>query len=411
MSKITELEVRFNAKSTSQNIEEALKVATKHGADIGGKTCAVRFTDAADPDLQKLLNLVAGIKGTKMLVNGQEQKPKSVLDTLTCPDRPVCKGACKHFRLGYQRLEEFLLWHKQDIKGTTLTTMNASLLTHLTSFLEAQKENEYIMKKELLRDHLAEQTKFETEFCEKYQSAKLDEVVKQFPSRIVLSSLPPHLAVTAPRRGVVVGRPVTAPLRRREARPVPRYARYIDTYYRAQIHGQVLQHYLAALLHQAFPDKVEAPPALSPDSLILGLGLIPEAQKGQFYAQLADTAPEPQALNYWKKAVELERDPGALADLYVSRGERLIEGEQPEAATRLLQEGLKKCGDDILLLERLAELAVEQKDLKAAVEYLRRVLEVAPEEWDEFVEVSAGFAPLQALPEFQVLKKKYGAEG
>jgi len=188
MNKVTEVEIHFIAKSSVQTISEALALATKHGADTGGKTCAVQFNDAEDPDLQKLLNLVSGLKGSKVLVNGQEQKPKDVLATLYCPDRPVCKGACKHFRMGLQRLEEFLLWNKPYMKGTTLTTPQAHHITQLSNFIEAQKENEYIVKKGLLRDHLAEQTKFEAEFCEKYQMAKLEELVMQFP-KIVLKPM------------------------------------------------------------------------------------------------------------------------------------------------------------------------------------------------------------------------------
>ena len=75
------------------------------------------------------------------------------------------------------------------MKGTTLTTPQAHHITQLSNFIEAQKENEYIVKKGLLRDHLAEQTKFEAEFCEKYQMAKLEELVMQFPEKIVLKPM------------------------------------------------------------------------------------------------------------------------------------------------------------------------------------------------------------------------------
>ena len=74
MSKVTEVEVRFNAKSSAQTISEALALATKHKADTSGNVCAVQFTDPSDPDIQKLLTLVSGLKGSKVLVNGQEQK-------------------------------------------------------------------------------------------------------------------------------------------------------------------------------------------------------------------------------------------------------------------------------------------------------------------------------------------------
>jgi hypothetical protein len=70
-----------------------------------------------------------------------------------------------------------------------------------------------------------------------------------------------------------------------------------------------------------------------------------------------------------------------------------------------------KCGGDflILILESLARIEVERKDLKAAMGYLQRALELVPEEWD-VIAGDAAFEPLHALPEFQILKKKYGEE-
>jgi len=399
MSKVTEVEVRFNAKSSAQTISEALALATKHGADTREKMCAVQFADATDPDLQKLLNLVSGLKGSKVLVNGQEYKPKDVLATLYCPDRPVCKSACKHLRMGFQRLEEFLLYNKPYIKGTTLTTPQSHLITQFSNFIEAQKENEYLVKKELLQDYLAEQTKFEAEFCEKYQKAKLEEIVEQFPKKIVLN--PMEMGV-----GISFHHAAPTPPRQRKAPARPEFARYIDTYYKAQIQGQVLQHYLATLLHQVFPDKLDVPAAIAPDELLLGLGIIPEAQKGQFYAQLADTAPPPQAREYWKKAVEVERDPNVLAELFLDRGNTLAEEGKIDEAVQLLKEGNAKCPDDFLILEALAGIEVERKDLKAALDYLQRALELG-DEWNAIQENSA-FIPLQELPEFQILKNKYG---
>jgi hypothetical protein len=65
---ITSVEIRFNSKSASQNIVEALKIAKSHGATYEGKTCVTQL-DPADADIEKLLNLVAALKGTKVIIN------------------------------------------------------------------------------------------------------------------------------------------------------------------------------------------------------------------------------------------------------------------------------------------------------------------------------------------------------
>jgi hypothetical protein len=66
------VEIRFNSKSSSQNIDEALKIAKNHAATYEGKTCVIQL-DPTDADIEKLLNLVAVLKGTKVTINGTEK--------------------------------------------------------------------------------------------------------------------------------------------------------------------------------------------------------------------------------------------------------------------------------------------------------------------------------------------------
>lgn len=50
-----EIEIRFNSKSSSQSIEEALHLAEAHACTYEGKSAMVTFESVDDPDVQKMI--------------------------------------------------------------------------------------------------------------------------------------------------------------------------------------------------------------------------------------------------------------------------------------------------------------------------------------------------------------------
>ena len=397
------IEVEFNAKSTSQGIEDALNIAQQHGTVTAEKTCKVVFHGIADPDLERLLNLVGHLKHSKVLVDGEACKPRQVTETIACPHKPLCKGICKHARVGFLSLEDFMLNYKPRIQKDQLVIQSGSI-THLSGFLEEKAENTYQLKKDLLRNHLLEETKFEAKFCPQYDAEKLENLVNKMPGTLKVFSLG-GMAIHGPARP-----PSTQ--KRREPRPcVSRMGKFVDAFYQAQITGQVLEYYLQKIFSGVFPEKIAAPTAdLDPEGLLQTLFSLSEDDFPEFYLSLAQYAPEEKRIGYSKKALEfakkIQMAPDILAEFYLDIGKTFLKTKHVEEAIQILQEGAEACNNDFVILERLVEIELQHDRPKEAVGYLKRVLEIAPEEL-EFIQTNEKYAALREVPEYQALLKKY----
>lgn len=90
------------------------------------------------------------------------------------------------------------------------------------------------------------------------------------------------------------------------------------------------------------------------------------------YLQLKDFD---KAIRYSTKVISADFKP-LLVDAYVVNGTALANQDKMEEATKLLNEGLEKCGDEYLLHFNLGLCYFNSKDNNKAAEHLRKAIEI-----------------------------------
>ncbi|MHA1130900.1 MAG: tetratricopeptide repeat protein [Candidatus Helarchaeota archaeon] len=278
------------------------------------------------------------------------------------------------------------------------------IIREIHDFLEPQDENTFHFNKSLMRDYITEKTVFEAQFCKKYDKRKMEELIQQLPEKIILEireeglfpdEIPPF---------------ITRPMRPER---VPKEAMHdlVNTFYRGQVMGGVLEHYMRKVLSEVYPEKVTKPTAtLDPETLIREIVYIPDEKLSNLYTSLAEYAPKDKQLEYLQKAFELDKkhidDVSELGESYYWYAETLIKHDQLDEAVKVLKEGIKKFKDDIIMYDLLLRAFVKKKHFKMALKQVELILAMDPSWMDDYID-KAEFTPLRALPEYEKIVKKY----
>ncbi len=183
------IKFKFNAKSSGQGVPEALTIANKCGGVLDNKFYVIEFDDPRDKKLGKLFNLVGNLKGSVILVNdGEPVNAVKFFSTVNCEDKLLCKGVCKHFKLGYYHVDQFAQIHSPNIEGEVLKTSSPALFRFLSNFLEPISDNQFKFNKQLFLDNAKVELSIENQFCEKYDFSKFTDYVNALPSVMELIS-------------------------------------------------------------------------------------------------------------------------------------------------------------------------------------------------------------------------------
>ena len=183
------IKFQFNARSSGQGVPEALKIAKKCDGVLENKFYVIEFDDPRDKKLGKLFNLVGNLKGSVILVNdGDPVNAVRFFSAVNCQDKLLCKGACKHFKLGYYPVDQFTQMNSPYIKGEVLKTSNPTLFRLLSNFLEPISDTQFKFNKQLFLDNANIELAMERQFCEKYDFSKFTNYVNTLPSVMELIS-------------------------------------------------------------------------------------------------------------------------------------------------------------------------------------------------------------------------------
>jgi len=95
------IKFQFNAKSSGQDVPEALAIAKKCGGVLENKFYAIKFDNPRDKNLVRLSHLVGHLKGSVInLKDGDPVNAVKYFSAVNCQDKLLCKGSCKHLKLG-----------------------------------------------------------------------------------------------------------------------------------------------------------------------------------------------------------------------------------------------------------------------------------------------------------------------
>ncbi|MFX1501414.1 MAG: hypothetical protein ACFFDH_10680, partial [Promethearchaeota archaeon] len=179
------IEFRFNSRSSGQNIPEAIRIAEKCGGFIEDKFYKIKFNDPQDDNLKKLYELVGNLKGSAVILDDKEPiVARKFFNAVSCPEKLLCKGTCKHVRFGYQDILEFLELNSESIEDNVYSTYRQNLLINLTDFLEEFEENRFRFNKKAFLNYFKQETEMETKFCDKYNFNDAQKAIERLPDEI-----------------------------------------------------------------------------------------------------------------------------------------------------------------------------------------------------------------------------------
>ena len=145
------------------------------------------------PILAELYRLVGNLKGSGIFI--KEDGQKEILDsskffkTLACENKLLCSGICTHITIGKLSLEDFFETYGHLISDNTLTVYDTKLIEAFAPFLKEDKEDTYIIDKDLLLEYFKKTAISECRFCNKYDRNLLIEKVGKLPNVIQLIPL------------------------------------------------------------------------------------------------------------------------------------------------------------------------------------------------------------------------------
>lgn len=176
---------QFNAKSSGQNVPEAKSIAKKCEGIIENNFYKIEFETPEDANLEKLINLVGGLKGSRILINkGEGVSSRNFLNTIHCQDKLFCKGICTHVKIGKTTIDEFILRYERNIENGELITTEIDLLKELSDFLEETSEDRFKLSNILFSEHFQKQTDIEKRLCQRYDEKKIRTTIEKFPNKI-----------------------------------------------------------------------------------------------------------------------------------------------------------------------------------------------------------------------------------
>ena len=183
------IKFQFNARSSGQGVPEALTIAKKCEGVLENRFYVIEFDDPRDKELRKLFDLVGNLKGSVIRVNDDDPvNAVKFFSVVNCRDKLLCKGACKHFKLGYYSIDQFAQINSPYIKGEVLKTSSPALFRFLSNFLEPISDTQFKFNKQLFLDNANIELAMERQFCEKYDFSKFTDYVNNLPSEVELIS-------------------------------------------------------------------------------------------------------------------------------------------------------------------------------------------------------------------------------
>ncbi|MFX1504677.1 MAG: hypothetical protein ACFFDC_01060 [Promethearchaeota archaeon] len=181
------IEFKFNSKSSGQNVPEAIRLAEKHNGIIEDRYYKINFDSPEEKDLKKLFELVGNLKGTAISVNGEEPVvAHKFFYAVNCPEKFLCKGVCRHVRIGYKNIEEFLEINSENIEDGVLSTSDDNLIRRMADFLEILGEDKFQIDKSRFLEYFLLETEMEEKFCEKFNLTKIENEIEKLPKEIKL---------------------------------------------------------------------------------------------------------------------------------------------------------------------------------------------------------------------------------
>lgn len=183
------IKFQFNSRSRGQGVLEAINIAKKCGGVLDNKFYVIEFDNHRDKKLGRLYSLVGSLKGSVILVNdGEPINAVKFFSAVYCQDKLLCKGACRHFRLGFQYVDQFVQIHSPNIEDGVLKTSSPALFRFASNFLEPISDNQFKFNKQFFLDSANIDLAMEKLFCEKYDFSKFTDYVDALPSVMELVS-------------------------------------------------------------------------------------------------------------------------------------------------------------------------------------------------------------------------------
>ncbi len=131
--------------------------------------------------------MVGNLKGTAIVIDDEEPViAHKFFNAVSCPEKFFCKGICRHVKLGYYNILDFLDRHSENIENNVFSTSEQVLIRILTQFLEQIEENRFRLNKKLFLEHLLQQTEMENRFCDKFNINKAQREIENLPNEIKL---------------------------------------------------------------------------------------------------------------------------------------------------------------------------------------------------------------------------------
>ena len=180
---------QFNSRSSGQNVPEAISLANNLNAKLENRFYVMEFDSPQDKNLQKLYQLVGGLKGSIItLDDGEPINASKFFNTVDCQEKLLCKGLCKHVRVGYYPIDQFLIAIAPSIENGVLRTSSVEMIRNLSNFLEPINENHFKFNKELFLRHTIEETILENQFCDIFELNNLKVEIEKLPDEIELTA-------------------------------------------------------------------------------------------------------------------------------------------------------------------------------------------------------------------------------
>ncbi|MFX0138023.1 MAG: tetratricopeptide repeat protein [Candidatus Hodarchaeota archaeon] len=383
--------LKFNSKSSGLGVKEACKIAERNKLQKEGNYYIVKFTELTK-DLKKLLDLIGNLKYTTLLLDGTEVDLKKVKNILFCRDEKLCRGICRHIRIGWSPLDRLINIFSDPRMGKVF------LVRELSDFIEKISDNEFKIERDFIKNYINDEYSLENQYCNKYDIEKIQKTINKLPEKFSISRT----------ISMATLRPLMKTQRKVRERRIYKSSDYVRHFNIAKIYGTVIEHSMRKILSEFYPESNVKIQDIDPEKLLLNL--VPEKEISNFYTSLAEYEKnKDKKIEYLKNAIKFSDD-DILFEKYFDLGETYKEYNQYDDALNLYNEYLKKYEDNFLILEGLIEIEVAKKNSKRVIELIERHLESTGEKF-EFLREIIDFEPILENPEFKhFLKKIEGSE-
>lgn len=178
-----ELKLKFNSKSSSPSIKNALKLSERFKPKIVDNTVTVETNELTE-DFKKLLEIVAHLSKTEFTANGIniDSRGYKLRQILFCPKVKRCKGECSidsyqweeiNFLLGLRERDENEMYSTELFKESTFDQFGRNILVDYNT-------KEFTIDRDSLINSYNENFQLAQIFCPKYKPSKYLEKLSKF---------------------------------------------------------------------------------------------------------------------------------------------------------------------------------------------------------------------------------------